>query len=179
MEMTASINKWQHNQEICEMNLLKKKDPTRAKQISFSQVEAVAAIAVAAVAADGKILEVESERTLWLLSQLELFKGFSEQKVTKTVDKMFNVLHDKGLNSLVAIANESLQDKHKQTAFIVAADLVFADGVFCGREQVFLKRLREVLDVPVDAAAEILDAKVEENRLLAEVGKRQEAKGKS
>jgi hypothetical protein len=109
---------------------------------------------------------VESERTLWLLSQLELFKGFSEQKVTKTVDKMFNVLHEKGLNNLVAIANESIQDKHKETAFLVATDLVFADGVFCGREEVFLKRLREVLDIPVDAAAEILDAKVEDNKVV-------------
>ena len=148
------------------MNLLKKKDPTRAKRISFSQVEAVAAIAVATVAADGKILDVESERTLWLLSQLELFKGYSEPKITKIVDKMFNVLHEKGLNNLVSIANQSLQDKHKQTAFIVATDLVFADGVFCGREQVFLKSLREVLDIPVDAAADILDAKIEEKKTV-------------
>lgn len=148
------------------MNLLKKKDPTRAKRISFSQVEAVAAIAVATIAADGKILEVESERTLWLLSQLEVFKGYSEPKITKIVDKMFNVLNEKGLNNLVAIANESLLDKYKQTAFIVATDLVFADGVFCGREQAFLKHLREVLGIPVNAAAEILDAKVEDNKVV-------------
>jgi len=179
MEMAASINKWQDNQEISEMNLLKKKNPSRAKRISFSQAEAVAAIAVSAMVADGKILDVKSERTLWLLPQLELFKGYSEPKITKIVEKMFNVLHEKGLNNLVAIANESLQDKYKETAFIVATDLVFADGVFCGREEVFLKGLREILDIPVDTAAEILEAKIEDNRLMTEVGKRQKAKGKS
>ncbi|MDY6806435.1 MAG: hypothetical protein SXA11_21865, partial [Cyanobacteriota bacterium] len=99
------------------MNLLKKKDPTRAKQISFSQPEAMAAIAVAAVAADGKILEVETERSLWLLSQLELFKGYSEPKIIKIVEKLFNILNEKGLNNLVAIANQSLQSKYKETAF--------------------------------------------------------------
>ena len=148
------------------MNLLKKKEPTRAKRISFSQAEAMAAIAVAAVAADGKILEVESERALLLLSQLELFKGFSEQKITKIVDNLFNLLNEKGLNNLVAIANENLQAKYKETAFTVATDVVFSDGVFCGREEAFLNRLWAVLDIPEEAAAQILEAKIEENQAV-------------
>ena len=148
------------------MNLLKKKDPTRAKRTSFSQAEAMAAIAVAAVAADGKILEVETERSLLLLSQLEIFKGFSEPKIIKIVDKLFNILNHKGLNNLVAIANESLQSKYKETAFRVATDLVFVDGEFSGSEQVFLKNLREVLDIPVETAGAILDAKIEEYKVV-------------
>ncbi len=148
------------------MNLLKKKDPTRAKRTSFSQAEAMAAIAVAAVAADGKILEVETERSLWLLSQEELFKGYSEPKIIKIVEKLFNILNHKGLNNLVAIANESLQSKYKETAFRVATDLVFVDGEFSGSEQVFLKNLREVLDIPVETAGAILDAKIEEHKVV-------------
>lgn len=148
------------------MNLLKKKDPTRAKRISFSQAEAMAAIAVAAVAADGKILEVETERSLWLLSQLELFKGYSEPKIIKIVEKLFNILNEKGLNNLVAIANQSLQSKYKETAFTVATDLVFIDGEFSGSEQVFLRNLREVLDIPVEKAGKILDAKSLENKVV-------------
>ena len=148
------------------MNLLKKKDPTRIKPISFSQAEAMAAIAVAAVASSGKILDVETERALWLLSQLELFKGHSQPKITKMVDNLFNVLGKTGLDNLVAIANESLQVKYKETAFAMATDVVLVDGVFGGREQVFLKDLRKVLDISVDTAAQILDGKVKENNLV-------------
>lgn len=147
------------------MNLLKKKDPTRARKTSFSQPEAMAAIAVAAVAADGKILEVETERSLWLLSQLELFKGYSEPKIIKIVEKLFNILNEKGLNNLVAIANQSLQSKYKETAFTVATDLVLIDGEFSVSEQVFLKNLREVLDISVETAEAILDAKSQENKV--------------
>lgn len=148
------------------MSLLKKIAGHRGSQFSLSPAEAIAAIAVAAIAVDGYLLDAESQRTIWLLSQLKLFQGYSEQRLTKMLDKLFNTLSDRGLDNLVAIASKSLHPEYRETAFSVATDLVLLNGAISGREQVFLTSLWQVLDISPDTASKILGGKIREKKAV-------------
>lgn len=136
-----------------------------ANRAAFSQPEAIAAIAVSAIASDGYLLDIETERVIVLLSQLEMFKGYSEKQITNMLDKLLNMLGEKGINNLVAIANDVLHPEYKETAFTIATDIVLIDGVLSNKEQVFLTRLCQVLDVPAETASQIFQAKSGDNQI--------------
>lgn len=131
----------------------------------FSQPEAIAAIAVSAIASDGYLLDIETERVITLLSQMEMFKGYSEKQITTMLNKLLNMLSEKGISNLVAIANEALHPEYKETAFTLATDIVLVDGVLSGKEQVFLTRLFQVLEVSTERASQIFQANYENNQL--------------
>ncbi|MDJ0553141.1 MAG: tellurite resistance TerB family protein [Microcoleaceae cyanobacterium MO_207.B10] len=136
-----------------------------ANKVRFSQAEAIAAIAVSAIASDGYLLDIETERVITLLSQMELFKGYSEKQITKTLDKLLNMLSEKGINNLVATANDVLHPEYKETAFTLATNIILVDGVLSGKEQVFLTRLCQVLEVPAETASQIFQEQSENYQL--------------
>lgn len=134
-------------------------------RVTFSQPEAIAAIAISAIASDGYLLNIETERVITLLSQMEMFKGYSEKQITTLLDKLLNMLSEKGINNLVAIANEALHPEYKETAFTLATDIILVDGVLSGKEQVFLTRLCQVLEVPTEIASQIFQAQSGNNQV--------------
>lgn len=144
-----------------------------AHQVAFSQPEAIAAIAVSAIASDGYLLEIETERVIVLLSQLEMFKGYSEKQITNMLDKLLNMLGEKGINNLVAIANDVLHPEYKETAFTIATDIVLIDGVLSNKEQVFLTRLCQVLEMPAETASQIFQAKSGDNQITKKKSRKQ------
>ncbi|NES79725.1 MAG: tellurite resistance TerB family protein [Okeania sp. SIO1H6] len=133
-------------------------------RMAFSQQEAIGAIAVSAIASDGYLLDQETERVIVLLAQMEMFKGYSEKQITNMLDRLLNLLSEKGMNNLVAIANDALHPEYKETAFALAIDLILIDGVFSGKEQTFLTRLCQILEVPVEKASAIFQAQSENHQ---------------
>lgn len=131
---------------------------------AFSQQEAIAAIAVSAIASDGYLLDEETERVIVLLAEMEMFKSYSEKQITYMLNRLLNLLSEKGITNLVAIANDALHPEYKETAFTLAIDLILVDGVFSGKEQTFLTRLCQILEVPVEKASEIFKAKSENHQ---------------
>ncbi|KKD35684.1 MAG: tellurite resistance TerB family protein [Limnoraphis robusta] len=146
------------------MNLLEKMFGVQETdhRISLSPAEAFAAIAVAAIAADGYLSNQERHRIVEVLLQVYLFQGYSEQRLTELLEKLFNLLSTRGIDPLVAIARESLPAELQETAFTVAVDLVLVDGELSPQEKSFLVRLWNIMDIPVETASQILDLKVEE-----------------
>ena len=146
------------------MNLLEKMFGVQETdhRISLSPPEAFAAIAVAAIAADGYLSNQERHRIVEVLLQVYLFQGYSEQRLTELLEKLFNLLSTRGIDPLVAIARESLPAELQETAFTVAVDLVLIDGELSPQEKSFLVRLWNIMDIPVETASQILDLKVEE-----------------
>lgn len=148
------------------MSLLNKVfEAYNAHRAGLSQPEAIAAIAVSAIASDGYLLDQETERVLVLLSEMEIFKGYSQKQITNLLDRLLNSLSEKGINNLVAIANDSLHPDYKETAFALATDIILVDGVLSGKEQAFLTRLCQVLEVSTEKAATIFQAKSEVHQL--------------
>ncbi|MBS0018727.1 MAG: hypothetical protein EA414_02210 [Arthrospira sp. PLM2.Bin9] len=139
--------------------IFKGQDETR---ISLSTPEAFAAIAVSAICADGYLCAQERERIIVLLSELPLFNGYSEQKLTNLVEKLFELLSLKGTYSLLAIAREFLPVQLQETVFTVVSDLLLVDGVLSIKEREFLTHLWQMLDIPAEQASEIFEQKLEQ-----------------
>ncbi len=155
------------------MSLLNKVfEAYNAHRVALSQAEAIAAIAVSAIASDGYLLEQETERVIVLLSQMEMFKGYSEKQITNMLNRLLNTLSEKGINNLVAIANDSLHPEYKETAFMLATDIILVDGVLSSKEQVFLTRLCQVLEVSTEKASTIFQAKSEIHQVTKKKSKK-------
>ena len=102
-------------------------------RVLFSQPEAMAAIAVCAIASGGYLLKQETEGVIVLLSQMEMFKGHSEKQITSMLNRLLNTLSEKGINNLIAIANDSLYSENKETPFILATNIILVDGVLSAK----------------------------------------------
>ena len=128
-------------------------------RVLFSQPEAMAAIAVCAIASGGYLLKQETEGVIVLLSQMEMFKGHSEKQITSMLNRLLNTLSEKGINNLIAIANDSLYSENKETAFILATNIILVDGVLSAKEQEFLTNLYQVLEISPEKKSKIFQAK--------------------
>ena len=128
-------------------------------RVLFSQPEAMAAIAVCAIASGGYLLKQETEGVIVLLSQMEMFKGHSEKQITSMLNRLLNILSEKGINNLIAIANDSLYSENKETAFILATNIILVDGVLSAKEQGFLTTLYQVLEISPEKKSKIFQAK--------------------
>ncbi len=146
------------------MNLLDKIfNPQNENTTSFSPAEAFAAIAVAAIASDGFLSDEERQRIVLLLSELQLFSAYPEPQLRGLLENLFNQLSVQGIDKLVAVARESLPAELQESAFRVAIDLLLVDGVLSPKEETFLTRLWQIMDISAQTASEILDAKQEEH----------------
>lgn len=128
-------------------------------RVLFSQPEAMAAIAVCAIASGGYLLKQETEGVIVLLSQMEMFKGHSEKQITSMLNRLLNILSEKGINNLIAIANDSLYSENKETAFMLATNIILVDGVLSAKEQGFLTNLYQVLEISPEKKSKIFQAK--------------------
>ena len=128
-------------------------------RVLFSQPEAMAAIAVCAIASGGYLLKQETEGVIVLLSQMDMFKGHSEKQITSMLNRLLNTLSEKGINNLIAIANDSLYSENKETAFILATNIILVDGVLSAKEQGFLTNLYQVLEISPEKKSKIFQAK--------------------
>ena len=96
----------------------------------------MAAIAHTAIASGGYLLKQETEGVIVLLSQI-VFKGHSEKQITSMANRLLNTLSEKakrkGINNLIAIANDSLYSENKETPFILATNIILVDGVLSAK----------------------------------------------
>lgn len=147
------------------MGLFKKMLGTTIDPHSLSQAEALAAIAVAAVAADGYLLDEERERLFSLISTLQIFKGYSEQRRLKLLEKLFELLRQKGGLSLVYFAKDAIPPQLRETAFGVATEIVLSDGVLTFKEKEFLQHLQETLEIPDSHASRTVKFMLLKNKI--------------
>lgn len=126
----------------------------------FSLPESFAAIAIATIASDGYLLNEERQRLLYLLSTLEVCRGYSESTLIVILDQLVERARQKGIHELVEHAKQSLPDNLRPIALGVAADLAVVDGTLAPREEEFLTYLWQSLEIPGDMAWEIIEFKV-------------------
>lgn len=130
----------------------------------LSPAEAYAAVALAAIAADGYLSEEESHGVSFMLSRTQLFKNYSNDVIRRMFDKLLSMLKRNGLGSLVDAAKKSLPYEMRESAFAVATDLIFADGVVTEDEQRFINQLYESLEINPETALQIVQVIAIKNR---------------
>ena len=119
--------------------------------------EAFAAIGLAAVACDGTLDGDEAAMLRQLLEVRSPYGKLGEAVMAAMFDGLLGRLHSGGWEQLLLDAAPVLSPPQQETAYAMAALLVHTNRSFKPVEQAMLQRLGELISVPVERCAQILD----------------------
>jgi tellurite resistance protein len=114
----------------------------------MTEAEAFAAIALAAVAADGKIRQDEASALRKVLEHRRLFSEMSEQAMGNLSIELMQSLESDGVRGLMDRALLKLSPDLQESALAVAAHLVYSDRWVKPQEKEFLNYLVDQVKLP-------------------------------
>ncbi len=126
--------------------------------------EALASIALVAIAADGYLADQEGQDMTMLLSRMALFSSYSSEAIHRLFDTLLVRLKTDGPGVMVDQAKGILPQDLRETAFAIATDLVLSDRTVTPQEQAFLEDLYRILDIPSALAQQIVQVMSIKNR---------------
>ncbi|PZV11550.1 MAG: Tellurite resistance protein TerB [Leptolyngbya sp.] len=126
--------------------------------------EALASIAMVAIAADGYLADQEGQDMTMLLSRMALFSSYSSDDLNRLFNATLNRLKQQGPGVLVNQAKTALPPDLRETAFAIATDLVLSDRTVTPQEQAFLEDLYRILEIPSALAHQIVQVMTIKNR---------------
>jgi hypothetical protein len=126
--------------------------------------EALASIALVAIAADGYLADQEGQDMTMMLSRMHLFSGYPDDMLHRLFDSLLDRLKQNGPAALVDQAKAALPQDLRETAFAIATDLVLSDRTVTPQEQAFLDDLYRILEIPGDTALQIVQVMTIKNR---------------
>ncbi|MBE9156180.1 tellurite resistance TerB family protein [Nodosilinea sp. LEGE 06152] len=131
---------------------------------AMGPAEALASIALVAIAADGYLAEREGQDMTMLLSRMALFSSYSSEALHRLFDALLIRLKQEGPGTLVNQAKGVLPPDLRETAFAIATDLVLSDRTVTPQEQSFLEDLYVILEIPKAMAQQIVQVMTIKNR---------------
>ncbi len=132
-------------------------------KIAMNSAEAFASICLVAIASDGYLSASEEADMKRRLSRMKLFQDSSDG-LDRMKDYLVDNLKKYGPNELIESAKASLPSPLCATAFAVAVDLVFSDGIVSQQEKAFIDDLRRILAIPDDVALKIVEVMTLKNQ---------------
>ena len=120
--------------------------------------EAFAAIALAAVACDGKLGRDEAHALRCQLEYRSLYKDCTDAAMGELFDQLLLLLRDQGVQGLIDSALPQLNARQQQSALAVAAHLVHADRRITPEETDFLNQLSRQMSLPENEARMVIEA---------------------
>lgn len=133
-------------------------------QDGLSPAEAFAAITLTTTASDGSLSEEEAHAISSTLSRVKLFNNYSQEMMSGMFNKLLQILRREGIDPMFNAAKESLSQELREAAFVVATDLVLAQGILATEEQEFLNDLYQALGIASDIATQIVQVMLIKNR---------------
>jgi uncharacterized membrane protein YebE (DUF533 family) len=123
--------------------------------IELTSSEALTAISVLAVAADGQISE--AERQTLAANHIRLFSSYDGEHFQELFKKVLNLSRQYSPAEVFLAAKNALNPQLRATAFAIATDLVLVDGIFTQEEKDFLVELSEALDISDELGKKIIE----------------------
>lgn len=124
--------------------------------------EAVAAIVMVAVYANGQPSEEENEEAINIINTQDIFDSYSVDEFQEMIDKITKLLNEEGIGVLFRTAAESITDDLGEIAFQAVAEMVLVDQKIDEDEESFLSQLAEALDISEDVAQDMIDELIDE-----------------
>ena len=118
--------------------------------------EAFAAIALAAVACDGRLDRDEAHALRSQLENRSIYSGLSEVEMGDLFDALLTLLRSSGVDGLITKAIPVLSPGQQESALAVAAHLVHADRVVTPEETSLLQTLATDMVVPTADAEMVI-----------------------
>lgn len=138
--------------------------PVSARPLTLSLPEAVAAVLVAAVSADGSFGVDEANRLKAVLSTSPLFEEAVRAGDVDVVERALNLLTERGVEPTLSACGAALPPELRATVFALATDLVLADGRIQAGEKAFVDQLQAALHVDEPTALKIVEVLLIKNR---------------
>jgi uncharacterized tellurite resistance protein B-like protein len=119
--------------------------------------EAVTAILVAAVAADGALVEQEAERLNALLPSMRVFRQTSAAHLQRLTETALDIIGSTGPDALLPACAEVIPESLRAPLFALAVELVIVDGEVSQTETRFVDSLKSALGIDDEIAANIIE----------------------
>jgi uncharacterized tellurite resistance protein B-like protein len=119
--------------------------------------EAVTAILVAAVAADGTLVEQEAERLNALLPSMRLFRQTSAAHLQRLTETALDIIGSTDPDALLLACAEVIPESLRAPLFALAVELVIVDGEVSQTETRFVDSLKFALGIDDEIAANIIE----------------------
>lgn len=132
--------------------------------LNLSPPEAMFAVALAAAAADGVIVDSEVFTIVSYLSRMRLFASFTPADNERLMQQMLKHLNVHGVDGLIAAAKDALPLHLLETAYTFAVDITLSDGELSDEEHLMLDELRQALDITPAISGEIIRVMLIKNR---------------
>ena len=104
------------------------------------------------------------ESFIAISNRMQLFKSQTADQFNSMIRKLQALLQKHGASFLLARATEVLPADLKETAFALAADLVFADGSVESSEKKLLEQIQSAMNVSDELAMKIVEVLAIKNR---------------
>ena len=127
--------------------------------------EALMALFIGAMNANDHVAREELARAHHLIWSTRHFRRKSGETVGRLIDRMKRRLEEEEAVDVLAHAARAVPARLRLPAFAVVADLLLADGKIDRRERRFLGDLGANFGIPIDVAANIIDAMLVKNTL--------------
>ena len=128
-----------------------------ASEKTLRPEEAVAAIAVVTIFADGQPSDEENQVLTEIINSLDIFEDYAVEEFQKMFDKITGILNQEGIGVLFNTAVDALSDDLIEISFEVAVEIILSEESDDESEDTFLDELAEALGLPEEIAQEIID----------------------
>lgn len=123
----------------------------------WSDREGVAGLALLAMFADGVIAPEEDEILRERLAQFPLFSDVDDDALGRVLARLADAASARGAELLMRECAAAVPPALRPTAFLIAAEIVVADGEVAPEETDYLQRAAKALALPEAQARRILD----------------------
>jgi tellurite resistance protein len=134
------------------------------ESIKLNEQEAFLGVLLVTIAADGEVADEETQSLVIACQRSELLGEYTPADYNATFKKLADILRKHGVEVFLTKTAEPLSPELKETAFAVAADLIFADGSVEEGEQNLLEAIQKSLGVADDLAVKIVEVMQIKNR---------------
>lgn len=121
----------------------------------LTPIEALFAITLIVVYADGQMSEQQSELLHQLMASGAM-KGYVAEDIQKISAKVDKIWDRQGTSALFNAAIEALPDDMVEDAFAVAAAFAIVDGKVTPEESLYLEKLAHALKIPAETAPRLI-----------------------
>src|SRR5262245_49558003 len=147
------------------MTIVNKAKSTRRRVKSLELDEALIALFIGAMNANGHVAREELARAHHLIWSTKRFRRKSGETVGRLIDRMKRLLAAEEAAAVMDAATRAIPARLRPSAFAIVADLLLADGKIDARERKFLQGLAVNFKIQARVANEAIAVMLVKNHL--------------
>jgi tellurite resistance protein len=147
------------------MGMVNKTTSARGRVKRLEVDEALIALLIGAMDANGHVAREELARAHHLIWSTKRFRRKSGETVGRLIERMKSLVEEEDSAAVMEAAAKGIPAKLRPPAFAVVADLLLADGKIDARERKFLRTLAVDFNIRARVASQVIEAMLVKNQL--------------